>query len=990
MTMRFGLLGPVEAWTGDQSGDRSGDRSADMGSPKQRAVLAVLLLNADRVVAVDAIVDAVWGEDVPRTVRKNIQVYTSRLRGLIGYGPVFAPPGYRLPVPPDALDLHRFRELVDVAREARRAGRLPEAAQGYRAAEALWRGDALADLTDIGRMGPVAAQLDEQRRQAAEEGIDVELELRRHAELLPRLAALVDRHPLHERFAAQHVVALLRCGRRTDAYAAFLRCQRILHQELGLAPGQELRRLAARLRDDTTSDPHAPAAGPPRTGSTTNGSSNGTTTGPAPVRQLPTAPDTFTGRTTELAALRGRLTRWPRHTSAVCVVTGPPGIGKSALAIHAGHELADEFPDGQLYINLCGATAGARPVATVEVLARFLRALGVGDTTIPADPDEAAALLRSHLARRRMLVLLDNAADTDQVRPLITAGPNTAVIVTARRALADLDGASHLELTPLHEQDALTLLLELADGGSGTAQPGPAKAGTDLAAAGRVLGWLGGLPLAIRIAGARLAARPSWSLSTLAERLADQQRRLTELRLGDLGVRGSLLVSYQALDDPGAARLLRLLGLLDGPDVTLPAAAALLGEPATVTQDALDELVDTHLLDEAPAGRYRLHDLVRLFARERAEAEDDPARRNDALARVLRLYLVTTLRAAAFLRPSPPITDVGAGPGVELTDRTSAVAWLEAERANLVAAVALADRPDRPDPGPLTRLGVDLAVALAAFFHARGHVHDWLTVNEHGCAMARRLSDAAAEAELLTDIAAGHYCQHRLAEAAAYLRRALPRWEAAGDRAGQARVFCMLGVLHAEAGEFDRAIDRLGHSLLLRPPDDLAGRAATQGNLGRLYTLLGRHDDAVRCLNTAAQLSRRSGWTDIEINALGNLGELHCTLGQHDTALRYLRDGLALCHEAGTTRSRAGMLRNLAKAYAGTGEPGLAIEHVRLAVREYREAEFPHGEATALHDLGTLLRAGGADGEDELRQARQIFAALGVDQQDRAGSQRRH
>jgi hypothetical protein len=487
---------------------------------------------------------------------------------------------------------------------------------------------------------------------------------------LPLLDELVAGYPTHERFAERQVLALYRAGRRGEAIAAYLRCRRALATELGLEPGPVLRRLAELARE--------PVAAPPPVS--------------AGLRELPHRVSSFVGRIDELEQLTAALTA-PGDTAPVCVVAGPAGVGKSALAVQAAHRLAESFPDGQLYADLHGATAGWAPAEPVAVLTRFLRALGLPERSIPADLDEAAARWRSLVADRQLLIVLDNAQEAAQVRPLLPAGAGCAVLITSRRSLADIDIASHLEVRALPEPTALELLTRLG---------GHTRIAAAPEAAAELLRWLGGLPLAIRIAGARLAARPNWSLASLAARLGNERHRLRELRLGDIAVRTSFLVSYDHLTGVAAQQLFRLIGAVDGPEITPLAAAALLdtSEPDAIA--ALDELVDARLLDEAPNNRYVMHDLIRLFARELAEAEP-PGERVAGLHRVLAEYVTCTRHALSLLRPGTRITPV-AEP--RFGDVTQALGWLEAERGNLVSAALQATA----SPDPMTaRRGVELA-----------------------------------------------------------------------------------------------------------------------------------------------------------------------------------------------------------------------------------------------------------------------------------------
>ncbi len=907
----------------------------------QRAVLALLLLRANCAVAVDELVELLWDEKPPRTARKNIQVYVWRLRALLGNRLESSPPGYRLAVARDELDLFDFEAGVATARAANSAGLLEQAATHYRAALQLWRGAALGDVRDIGRLTAAADRLTRLRLLAHEEQIEIEIALDRHSAALPLLDELVAAYPLHERFAEQQVLALYRAGRRGEAVSAYLRCRRALAEELGLEPGPVLQRLAELARE--------PVATPPAAG----------------LRELPHPISSFVGREPELKELTAVL-RAEGAATPVCVVTGPAGVGKSALAVQVAHHLAESFPDGQLYADLHGADAGRSPAEPIAVLAHFLRVLGVAERSIPANLDEAAARWRSLLADRRLLIVLDNAQEAAQVRPLLPAGPGCGVLVTSRRSLADIDDATHLDIGALPQHTAMELLLRL--GGSRVAAAPEAAA--------EMLRWLGGLPLAIRIAGARLAARPHWTLASLAARFGNERHRLDELRLGDIAVRTSFLVSYEHLALPAAQRLFRLIGCVDCPQVTGLVAAALLGTAEPDAMAALDELGDSRLLDEMPGNRYRVHDLIRLFARELAESE--PLReREAALQRVIAESLQWARHALSLLRPG---TRNVAVTQPRFADVAQALSWLETERANLVSAtLQAAASPDEAT----ARCGVELADALYLFFEMRGHIAEWLAVDAAAIQAAQRLGDRQAQARLLHDLAVAHFYLHGLAEAREHLESSLRLSQQAGDAEGEARALNELGIILGSVGDYDAAADLLTRSLQLREGlGDIRSCAATRGNIAMAYRLAGRYDEAIRFCRSAARLARSGGAPEIEANALGNLGEVALQLGQHRSALRYLRRSLAVRGMPLNERHRGSVLGSLADAYLGDGQHSRAAEHAQLSVEAFRRADYRHGEAIALRQLGRILAAQGEirPALGQLRLALTMFTALGSEQ----------
>jgi DNA-binding SARP family transcriptional activator len=615
--MEFRILGPLEVWDGRTL-------LPIPHAPRQRTLLVALLLRANQAVSVEWLTRQVWGSDPPASARVTLQNHVRRLRQIVhpvNRYPLFRellvtrPPGYVFELRPDQLDLHVFHRLTAEARQWMDDN--PDyAAQLLRKALGLWRGRPLADVDSESLVRNEVPRLEELRLAALEERNEAELRLGRHAELVSELTALVAEHPLRERFHAQLMVALYRCDRQADALEVYRRLRRGLVAELAIEPSSDLQRLEkAILTADPALQPehlspHLPGA---RTAATAHGAA-------APPHGLPPDVSTFTGRHQELERLFALLGGEETGPCAVCAIDGMAGVGKSALAIHAAHRLVRRFPDGQLYVDLRGATAGLAPVQPIEVLRRFLHELGVADEDVLSDLEEAACQYRSLMFGRSALVLLDNAVDGEQVRPLLPGGPCCAALVTSRSVLADLDGAPHLHLGVLSAEESVALLGRII---------GPARVDAEPEATAGLARLCGYLPLALWIAGTRLTLRPEWPVSALAERLADERSRLDELQVGDAEFRVSLDLSYRALRDRsgsqagGAARMFRLLGRLDGPHVTVPMAAALDNVPEAVAQARLERLVDAQLLDTHGPGRYHLHDLVRLYARERA-ARDDP------------------------------------------------------------------------------------------------------------------------------------------------------------------------------------------------------------------------------------------------------------------------------------------------------------------------------------------------------------------------------
>ncbi|WJK36360.1 AfsR/SARP family transcriptional regulator [Solwaraspora sp. WMMA2065] len=643
--------------------------------------MAILALEANRVVTVERLIDAVWEESPPSTARGQVQICLSTLRRTFA-GRDLASPfethrcGYLLRVGDGQLDVDVFNRLIAEARSIMALGNLAAAAEPLRAALALWSGPALAGLP--GRV--IAAgrkRLEESRTAAIEERIRLDLALGRHEEVIGELIWLIERGRLRERLYALLMLALYRSGRQAEALDTYHAARTAFIDMLGIEPGDELRRLEQGiLRGDTQlelSTHHAtgwrgyrPAA--PR---------------PTPC-QLPSDTADFIGREAEIAAACNALAPGRADGRAVPVVsvTGRAGIGKSALALHVAHRMLPDYPDGQLYASL-DATQGS----TEQVLRRFLRALGVDRADIPVEIDEQTHLYRSRLAGQRILVVLDGVTDESQVQPLLPGSGTCGVLVTSRSALVGLPGAHRVRPRPLSPADGLRLLGRII---------GHQRVDTEADAADALVTFCGGLPLALRIAGARLTAREHWGIGQLVARMRDDTRWLDELEHGPLSVRASLAGSYRALPD-GTRRLLRRLALLDCAQLPAWVAAALLDAEPTIAEDLLEQLTDAQLVDaeRVPGGGqplYRLPALVRVFAAERAEVEDTAVVREQSLRRVWATCLYLTGTASrptdgAGVVPSPMVTDAA-------VDRLRAdpVSWLTAELPTLMAAVHQAAR----------------------------------------------------------------------------------------------------------------------------------------------------------------------------------------------------------------------------------------------------------------------------------------------------------
>ena len=974
--MEFLILGPLEVRSDDGQPVR-------VRASKQRMLLAMLLVHANATVTDQALVDALWETEPPPSAIANLRTYASAVRRLLSAGSAGDAPGarlltqaggYRLEVDPERLDLLRWRRLVDRGTAAYRRGDLAGAAEELAEASALWRGRPLGDLELHGAVHAQVAALNEQCLEALEALVGARLGLGEHAELAVELRRLVEEHPFHERFWELLMLALYRSGRQAEALAAYQEARQLLIGELGVEPGPALQRLERAI---LSADPALRPSPGEAAGATAR----------APG-QLPPDVAGFTGREDLLAVLGRHLVPAGgagggagdgagRGTgTVVAAIAGTAGVGKTALAVHAAHLAAGHFPDGQLYANLHGASAGLQPLQPLDVLGRFLRALGIDPSAVPAELEEASAMFRSQVTDRRLLVVLDNAADAAQVAPLLPASSGCGALVTSRQLLTGLDGAKHLHLDVLPASDAIELLGRLVGEERVTAEP---EAAAEVA---RCCGWL---PLALRIAGARLAARPSWPVRALAERLGDTQRRLDELELAEAGVRTSFAVSCEQLAasaetvDHAAAGLFDTLGLLDGPEVGVPVVARLLDQPEEAAERALERLVDAQLLETPAPGRYRFHDLLRLYARELAQERHAAPERAAALGRAFGLYVATAWRTLALLRPGDPrlarADDRWTTGGLELADAATALDWLDTERANLLAAV----RQAAATPGVPAALGVQLAQALFGYFSVRSHWRDWVQVNQTALGIARRLGDRAAQAQAHNDLGLGHSRPGRFREALACHQQSLAIRRELGDQQGQAASLGNLGTLHAWQGQPDQALAYLRESLAIyRELGDQRGQASSLGNLGYVHERQARYQAALACHQASLEIYRELGDRRGQAASLGNIGKVHQRQGRYQEALACQQECLDIFRELGDPSGQAESLRDFGIVHQRQGRHDQALACLRESLDLYRQLGAPYGQAESLRELGMVLRALGhaEEARAHLRQALALFEQL--------------
>lgn len=933
MTMEFGVLGTIEA--------RIDGRPVPVGHARQRGVLAVLLVDVNRPVTIDQLIARVWGDRFPDQARATLHGYVSRLRRALadtGEARIGRQSGgYVLETSDTAnVDLHIFRRLVAQAR----ASTDIDAAMLLQQALRLWRADAFAGL-DSPWANDLRGALDQERYTAQLDLADIRLRLGQHTALLPELSALTAAHPLDERLAGQLMVALHHCGRPADALRHYRQTRQRLIQELGIGPGPALRDVeAAILRRDTASTGRA-AVPPARPG-------------PVPA-QLPMPVPSFVGRAGELAQLdailAGATTAGAADTNltsqpavVISALSGTAGVGKTSLALYWAHQVAARFPDGQLYADLRGFDPGGSALDPADAAWGFLDALGVAAERIPTGMDARTALYRSLLAGRRMLVVLDNARDAGQVRPLLPGTPECLVVVTSRNQLTPLlvaEGARPLNLDLLTVADAHELF---------TARLGAARVAAESDAVAEIIARCARLPLALAVVAARAACQPQLRLADLARELRDAPDAawaLDTFHGGDPAsdVRTVFSWSYRALSTD-AARLFRLQGLHPGPDITAPAAASLAGLPLRRTRALLAELTRAHLVTEHTPGRYASHDLLRAYATEQVTLHDSDDTRHAAVHRMLDHYLHGAHLSATLMEEPhfAPITPDPPRPGVtpcELTTPEEALLWFTTEHPVLLGAVRLA-----ADIGSDTHTW-QLAWAATLFLVRCGHWADNAEVNTASLDAARRLKDSLAEAHAHHGLAFGHARSGRFDLAHSHFQDALRLFEEAGDHTNQARIHLSLGWHHDRERSFAVAISHAERALgLFRAAGNRTAQTMVLNDIGWQHAHLGNHQLGLTYCNQALAAFQETGERSGEAATWDSLGYIHHQLGDHHRAVACYQRSIEQFRELGDRYNEAVTLANLGDTQHDAGAPAEA-RRARLHALEIL-SELGHPDADRL------------------------------------------
>lgn len=1010
---RFGILGALEAWAGETRIRLSG--------AVQSRVLGTLLLERGRVLPVARLVDAAWDDEAPSTAAHQIRKAVADLRRRLPGGPsvlVTDGPGYRAEVG-DRLDLARFESCVRRADEAHAGGELTVAVQALREGLALWRGPALSGLGGS-VIEAAAVSLNEQRLNATERLVELRLRLGEAAELVAELRGLVQEHPLRENPRGHLMLALYRSGRQAEALDEYTRTRTLLVEQLGIEPGPALSAVyQAILRDapEAAAPPRVPAIVNPAAAEPAARPTDEAAAAAAPCT-LPMALKDFSGREADFGeVLRCGAAR------GIIAVDGMGGVGKTALMVRAAHHLGEQFPDGQLYVDLRGY-ADEEPLAPGAALDGLLRTVGVPPERVPEDLAGKSALWRTTVSGRRVLLLLDNAADAASVALLLPASPDCVTLVTSRTRLVGLDGAQWISLDVLSREDSAELIRGVLGAERVAAEPDAAQALARLC---------GDLPLALRLATARLRNRPRWTVQYLVDRLQDETRRLYELSAGERSVATTLRLSYQAMDAAGR-RALRLLAVHPGERIDVFSAAALLDLDPLSTQDLLESLVDVHLLEQPTLDRYAFHDLVHNFAVGMGGGEFDaagvppapgtagatPRPLNKALAeRLLRYYLLAAAQAAHRLFAGHAHRSSGIDPTTAalpaFNSGQDAQAWFAAEQHTLIACVGLAERCT------LDRHAAALAREVLFWLNSIGLISEFAELSRTAVVAARRIDDPGLLGTSLSNLGVACWKLGLFDEGTEVAQEAYDLAARLGDRRTEAHSLGVLGLYRSLLGDLPQALDHLTEAIAIERELEIpSNEAESLTSLSALYEQWGRYEEAAGAARAACAIGRDLGERGIELVAVTDLAMAEvgsdslyaasvnlerarqlcngsnepgheamalalsalvaARLGSVETAQKFAASASGLIEFSASPPRRAKVGNVLGQAAAALGDPERALlEHQRAdvvaAAVSYR-AEHAYalaGQASALRALGALAEAAVC-----AQRAAELFARLGV------------
>ncbi|MGW6931473.1 BTAD domain-containing putative transcriptional regulator [Lentzea sp. NPDC054927] len=849
--------------------------------PKPAQILAVLAVECGRIVPVERLIDLIWGEEPPPQARKSLQVHISSLRRA-GLPVEHRAAGYVLSTEPENVDLHLFRKLVAAAGDE---ADLKVKAEGLNAALQLWRGTPVV----------FAQTLDVQRLAAAEALVDVELALGRHAELIEKLGMFVAEYPLAERLRGQLMTALARAGRRADAMRVFRETRKVLVDELGVEPGEQLQQLYRDVLEGARDSRR---------------------------NYLPRDAGDFTGRDRELSRLLD-------GDGGVWWIEGPAGVGKSALAVHAAHRLADRYPDGQLFVDLHS------PSGALDAL---LRAMDVPSERIPESAEERAALWRATVSGRRVVIVLDGVTSVSQVRPLLPGSPGCLTLITSRSRLCGLEGVRRIPLDVLSSDEAVTLLKRILGDDRVATEPDQAR---------EVARLCGYLPLAVRITGARLAGRSHWPVSKLVKRLSDERSRLDELVADDLAVRSSLELTYRALDENVRAAY-RIFGFLGLPEVPSFLWMHLLDE------DVLDQLVDARLLDVIGSARYRMHELVRLHARELAEAEDAQQEREDVVRRAVVAALSTVDGLTEQLFLAVPRMQDSLGVVTTAARPADKDAWFAREESLLTKLV------ERAAELGLAEVASQLAEVLVfAWFGLRNRYEAWERTHTAALEAVWQNGNVRLEAVLRCSLGQMHYKRDNLVEARSWFETAQTLFVNLGDKHGEAVAMNGIGMVCRDLGEYPCALEALGRARELLESQDPEGLGHALYSIGSIKRELGDDQGAFDTLKHAESVYRQANSRRGEALAARGIGLVHRARGELDLAEEHIVRAYEMVAGTGDELLGCYTAQAWAKVLLRKGLLDPAEELLHTALNGCRDVGDRFGEALVRRTLGEWRLAAG-------------------------------
>jgi len=930
--VEFRILGAVEVW--------SNGRRQDIGWARERLLLAGLLMTPGRPIATETLVERLWdSRSRPAQARDRLYIHIARLRSRlheIGDGAELRhhPGAYSLETDEQTIDLHRFRLLRVQAKAMADSGDDEHAVRLLGEAALLWRGTPLTGV-DGDWAARTRKTLEDELLTGTVERIELELGLGHHADLVAEISELVARHPFDEKLAELLMLALSRCGRQAEALTVYRQAHERLADELGTDAGPGLRELHQRILSGDPSLVFRPAR-----------SSH-------PPNNLLRDLSTFTGRADEIAELTGG------DRAPAVAIDGMAGVGKTTLATRLAHLLAPGFPDGQLFLDLCGHSAAREPLDADTALDRLLRLIGVPAGRIPAAFEDRVAAWRAELARRRLLFVLDDVVEPDQIRHLLPGQPGCLALVTSRRRLAGLDDVRAVTLDVLPPGDAAVLLGRII---------GPHR-DLDAGDVDQVVRHCGYLPLAIQLLGNRLRHRPAWSVADLSTRLATADHpgdRLAEIRAGNRELTFFFDLSFRDLR-PDEARAFRLLGLHPGPDFSVPAATALLDATSREADRLLESLMDRHLLAETRPERYRFHDLLGEYARMHA-LRDPSAVRDAALDRLLSHYLTALAAAVHAVHPHQPRLEAAPGP----LDVQRARDWLAAEQDNLIQLI------DHAYQHGLSTTAARLCHLMAPYLEAAGLWAEAARLHERSVRTWQETGDLRALAAACTDAGTVLWRAGHFAEALQYASQALDMQRRRGDQAGTAFLLDTIGQIRWHLSEFDQALGPLEEALAVwETLGDRRGQAETLSHLAIVYWHRGNYPGAAHRFHQALTLFEEAGDTRGALMVLNNIGDVEFRWGHYERALEHYEKAAAIAKTG--PQYQAILTNNIANVQRRTGQHEDALANFRAALAQYRDIGDRRGQADTLNNIGWCFLEMNRDGEGliHLQKARHLAAEIG-------------